>query len=76
MVDAFLDALKDALVSGDHIEIRGVGTFKARHREARPAHNPRTGEAVDVSPHVVPVSKPSIHFSSGVDLASGVSGME
>ena len=32
MVDAFLDAVKDALARGDRIELRGFGTFKVRHR--------------------------------------------
>ena len=28
VVDAFLDAVKDALARGDHIELRGFGTFR------------------------------------------------
>ena len=75
-VDAFLDAVKDALASGDNIEIRGFGTFKARHRKARVARNPRTGEAVPVPPRVVPVFKPSTHFSSRVAKGAGGSGTE
>ena len=43
VVDAFLDAVKEALARGDHIEIRGFGTFKVRHSKARTARNPRTG---------------------------------
>jgi len=76
VVDALLDAVKDTLVRGDHIEIRGFGTFKVRHRKARTARNPRTGEAVAVPPRVVPVFKPSSHFSSRVDRAAGGSGTE
>lgn len=33
VVDAFLDAVKDALARGDRIELRGFGTFKVRHRQ-------------------------------------------
>ena len=76
VVDAFLDAVKDTLASGDHIEIRGFGTFKVRRRKARTARNPRTGEPVDVPPRVAPVFKPSIHFSSRVDRGSGMSEAE
>ena len=76
VVDAFLDAVKDALVGGNNIEIRGFGTFKLRHRKARPARNPRTGEAVEVPPRVVPVFKPSRQLSSRVDRGSGGSGTE
>ena len=74
VVDAFLDAVKDTLASGDHIEIRGFGTFKVRHRKARTARNPRTGEPVEVSPRVAPVFKPSRHLSSRVNRGSGTSG--
>lgn len=76
VVDAFLDAVKDTLVGGDNIEVRGFGTFKVRHRKARMARNPRTGEAVAVPPRVAPVFKPSSHFSSRVDRGSGGSGAE
>ncbi len=74
VVDAFLDAVKDALERGEGIEIRGFGTFKVRHRKARTARNPRTGEPVEVPPRVAPVFKPSSHFRSRVDRGSGVSG--
>ena len=43
VVDAFLDAVKDALERGEGIEIRGFGTFKVRRRKRRTARNPRTG---------------------------------
>ena len=76
MVDAFLDALTDALARGDRIELRGFGTFKVRHRKARTGRNPRTGEPVEVPPRDVPVFKPSLHLRSQVDRASGVSGMK
>ena len=75
VVDAFLDAVKDTLARGDNIEIRSFGTFKARHRKARVARNPRTGEAVPVPPRIVPVFKPSIHFRSRVDQGAGGYGM-
>ena len=76
VVNAFLDAVKDALARGDGIELRGFGTFKVRHRKARKARNPRTGEAVEVPARDVPVFKPSRHLRSRVDRGSGVSGAE
>ena len=62
VVAAFLDAVRDALARGHHIEIRGFGTFKVRHRKARTARNPRTGAAVEVPPRRVPVFQPSRLF--------------
>ena len=50
VVDAFLAAVKDSLAEGEHIEIRGFGTFKVRERKSRLARNPRTGDPVEVPP--------------------------
>ncbi len=66
VVDGFLNAVKQALARGDGIEIRGFGTFKVRHRKARLARNPRTGEPVQVPAHASPVFKPSKHMRARV----------
>lgn len=59
VVDGFLNAIKQAVSSGQNIEIRGFGTFKVRRRKERMARNPRTGEPVRVPARAVPVFKPS-----------------
>ena len=59
MVDAFLEAVKDALKQQHNIEVRGFGTFKIRRRKTRMARNPRTGDPVEVAARPVPVFKPS-----------------
>lgn len=59
VVDGLLQAIKDALANGHHIEIRGFGTFKVRERKPRPARNPRTGDVVQVPARTVAVFKPS-----------------
>ncbi len=59
VVDGFLNAIKQAVASGENIEIRGFGTFKVRRRKARMARNPRTGDPVAVPARAVPVFKPS-----------------
>ena len=69
IVDGFLNAVKQALAEGEHIEIRGFGTFKVRRRKARSARNPRTGEAVEVPARQVPVFKPSKNLKAKVQRA-------
>ena len=59
VVDAFLNAIKDAMAEHKNIEIRGFGTFKVRERKSRLARNPRTGDPVEVPPRAVPVFKRS-----------------
>lgn len=67
VVDGFLNAVKQALARGDNIEIRGFGTFKVRHRKARLARNPRTGEPVRVPARSAPVFKPSRYLRAQVE---------
>lgn len=67
VVEAFINAVKKALAEDKHIEIRGFGTFKVRHRKPRMARNPRTGEPVEVPAREVPVFKPSRLFKDKVD---------
>jgi integration host factor subunit beta len=64
VVDAFLDAIKEALHDQKNIEVRGFGTFKIRMRKTRMARNPRTGDPVEVSARPVPVFKPSKELRS------------
>jgi integration host factor subunit beta len=59
VVDAFLEAIKEALQNQKNIEVRGFGTFKIRRRKTRMARNPRTGDPVEVAARPVPVFKPS-----------------
>ena len=66
VVDGFLAAVKHALANGEHIEIRGFGTFKVQPRKGRTARNPRTGESVKVPPRAVAVFKPSRELSARV----------
>jgi nucleoid DNA-binding protein len=66
VIDGFLNAVKQALANDQHIEIRGFGTFKVKHRKPRTARNPRTGESVHVPARAVPVFKPSRLFKTRV----------
>ncbi len=59
VVEGVIETLKNALIDGDTVEIRGFGTFKVRRRAARRARNPRTGEPVDIPEKYVPTFKPS-----------------
>ena len=72
VVDAFLDAIKDALKEQRNIEVRGFGTFKIRQRKTRMARNPRTGSPVEVAARPVPVFKPSKELRAMVAGGEGL----
>ena len=65
-VSAVLDAIVDALASGDDVKITGSGGFEVKTREARTGRNPRTGEPVEI-----PASK-YVSFSAGSVLKDKV----
>ena len=59
VVEGFIASVIAAMRDGEHIEIRGFGTFKVKHRAPRLARNPRTGESVPVPALFTPTFKAS-----------------
>ena len=64
---AILDAMNDALVRGQRIEIRGFGSFSISHRPPRMGRNPRSGESVAIPEKRVPHFKPGKALRESVD---------
>jgi len=67
-VDAVLDAIVRAVVSGDRVSVTGFGSFEKVDRPARYARNPQTGERVRVKKTSVPRFRAGQGFK---DLVSG-----
>ncbi len=65
--DNLLKIIKNELISGSTIELRGFGTFEPRLRKGREvARNPRTGEQLSVEPHYVVAFKPGQELKKSV----------
>lgn len=47
-VSAVLDAVTDALVAGDKVQLVGFGTFDVKERAARVGRNPKTKEEIQI----------------------------
>ncbi|OGF82429.1 DNA-binding protein [Candidatus Giovannonibacteria bacterium RIFCSPLOWO2_01_FULL_46_13] len=58
VVDFVFDTIADTMKRGDEVSIAGFGSFVVKHRKARTARNPKTGEAVNVPAMKVPKFKP------------------
>ena len=58
IIDIFFQSIVSALEKGEKIELRGFGSFRIRHRNARQGRNPKTGEAVAVPAKRIPYFKP------------------
>ena len=68
-VDAFLEAVTDALKGGDAVSFTGFGKFSTQRRAARMGVNPRNpGQKVHIPAATVP------KFSAGSSLKQAVRG--
>ena len=63
LIDIVFSEMSTSLINGGRVELRGFGSFSTRHRDARIARNPRTGDKVEVS------SKKMLYFRAGKNLA-------
>ncbi len=62
-VDALFAALREAILQGGRIEVRGFGSWEVRETKPKPmARNPRTGEVVYVP------GRKKVRFKVGKDL--------
>ncbi|WP_400163796.1 HU family DNA-binding protein [Brevibacillus sp. TJ4] len=65
-VDAVLDAIAEALKSGDKVQLIGFGNFEVRERAARKGRNPQTGEEIDIASSKVPAFKPGKQLKDSI----------
>ena len=68
-VKTVIDALSNALIQNNRIEIRGFGSFSLNHRAARKGRNPRSGESVSIAQTRVAHFKPGKALRDGVNLS-------
>jgi nucleoid DNA-binding protein len=60
MVDELFKAMRQSLIEGNRIEIRGFGVFEVKNTKPKPAaRNPRTGEIIYVP------ARRKTHFKPG-----------
>jgi nucleoid DNA-binding protein len=58
-VDGLLGELKNAMLAGKAVDLRGFGSFEVRRRKGKTrARNPKTGEIAGVEDHGVAAFRP------------------
>ena len=65
-LNATTNALKDALIAGDKIQLVGFGTFSVNERPAREGINPATKEKIQIA------AKKVAKFKAGAELADAL----
>lgn len=66
-VDAFFDALGEALADGRQIKLSGFGNFDLRRKSQRPGRNPKTGEDIPITARTVVTFRPGQKLKERVD---------
>lgn len=74
VVNLIFDSMFRAMVKGDRIEIRGLGSFVVKSYGAYTGRNPRTGESIHVGPKKLPFFKVGKDLKEMVDEEDGGSG--
>ena len=57
IVNLIFNTMTDAMVDGERIEIRGLGSFVIKDYGTYTGRNPKTGEQITVSPKKLPFFK-------------------
>ncbi len=66
ILDGLFEVLKENIARGEHIELRGFGSFETKIREAKTIVTPKTKKLLNVKKHAIPI------FKSGRELRQKV----
>ena len=69
VVNLMINKMKDTMVEGGRIEIRGFGSFVVKNYEAYQGRNPKTGAAISVPPKKLPFFKVGKELKDRIDSA-------
>jgi integration host factor subunit beta len=65
-VNSIIELMSESLDKGQHIEVRGFGSFTLKTMKARVSRNPKTGAPVELE------QKVKVHFKPGKELKERV----
>ncbi|OPX39317.1 MAG: integration host factor subunit beta [Desulfobacteraceae bacterium 4484_190.2] len=68
VVNVVFGDMEDALIKGDRVEIRGLGSFKVKQYDGYKGRNPKTGDVIDVTPKKLPFFKVGKELKERVDI--------
>jgi integration host factor subunit beta len=68
VVDTVFGEMETALIRGERVEIRGLGSFKVKEYDGYKGRNPKTGEMIKVDNKKLPFFKVGKELKERVDL--------
>ena len=67
VVNLIFEKMRDTMVEGGRIEIRGFGSFVVKEYEGYQGRNPKTGEPIPVPPKKLPFFKVGKELKERID---------
>ena len=68
VVNTVFGEMETALIRGERVEIRGLGSFKVKKYDGYKGRNPKTGEMIKVAGKKLPFFKVGKELKERVDL--------
>ncbi|MFP4489298.1 MAG: HU family DNA-binding protein [Bacteroidales bacterium] len=65
-VEEFMDSVKDSMVDGNNVYLRGFGSFIVKKRAKKTARNISRNTTIIIPEHFIPAFKPSKSFINKV----------
>jgi DNA-binding protein HU-beta len=66
-IEATLERIENALMSGNEVSLSGFGKFAISERSARTGRNPQTGEAIEIKASKAPRFQPSAPLKAAIN---------
>ena len=66
IVEAFMDSVKDAMIKGENVYLRGFGSFIIKKRAQKVARNISKNTTITIPEHNIPAFKPAKSFVTKV----------
>jgi len=66
IVEAFMESVKDSMIKGEPVYLRGFGSFIIKHRAEKAARNITKKTTMTIPAHDIPAFKPAKVFASAV----------
>ncbi|MCF8081537.1 MAG: integration host factor subunit beta [Deltaproteobacteria bacterium] len=68
VVNTVFSEMESALIRGERVEIRGLGSFKVKQYEGYKGRNPKSGEVIEVARKKLPFFKVGKELKERVDV--------
>ena len=71
ITNTIIDTMIEALAQGEHIEIRGFGSFGVKEYKPYTGRNPKTGKKIQIAPKKLPSFKVGKELKERVNAGVG-----